>query len=58
MSHRLAFTGPGELCKGLIWCLREMFPLQWVLRHLDQCSKQDFEVTFLAELMLALGGLS
>lgn len=22
MSHRLAFTGPGELCKGLVWCSR------------------------------------
>lgn len=21
-SHRLAFTGPGELCKGLVWCSR------------------------------------
>lgn len=35
--------------------LAETFLPRWVLAHLDQCSRQDFEVTFPAELALAFG---
>lgn len=56
-SRCLAFTGPRELCKRLIWGLHGGIPPipRWVLAHLDQCSRQGFEVTCPAELPLVFG---
>lgn len=46
---------PGNFAKGSSGARVETVLQQRVLMHLDQCSKQDFEVTFPAELTLAFG---
>lgn len=46
---------PGNFAKGSSGACMETFLPRWVLAHLDQCSRQDFEVTFPAELALAFG---